>query len=164
MPEKDDISFRFDSERNFNFRVGAFIHCENKILLHRPSSTKFWNLVGGRVKFQESTLQAIKRELKEELGHEFDAFVLRRVHENFFVWQGHKATELLFVYDLEINSNHPLFKKEQFELDDTEFAWFETDQVTQEKLFCLPKQIYEMALEKDWKFIHSEKWEYERRK
>lgn len=161
MTDFDDISFRFDTERNFNFRVAVFLHCENKVLLHKPNGTEFWNLVGGRVKFKEGTLHAIKRELEEELGYTFEDFKLRRIHENFFLWQQHtKITELLFVYDLEISPLHPLYKNNRFEHDNTEFEWFQKDKVTEYEVFCLPKQIYEMVKEKEWQLSHSQKNEY----
>ena len=48
--------------------ANAIITCEGKILLERRRDSDTWGLVGGGVKKHESTLQAITREIYEELG------------------------------------------------------------------------------------------------
>ncbi len=51
-------------------RLGAnvLIVCNGKLLLEKRSDCDLWGLVGGGVKKQETTLQAIVREIREELG------------------------------------------------------------------------------------------------
>lgn len=52
----------------FNFRVaGVAIH-NNKILIHMYEGFDFWALPGGRAELQETTIETIKREMKEELN------------------------------------------------------------------------------------------------
>ena len=48
--------------------ANAIITCEGKILLEKRRDSDTWGLVGGGVKKHESTLQAITREIYEELG------------------------------------------------------------------------------------------------
>ena len=48
--------------------ANAIITCKGKILLEKRRDCDIWGLVGGGVKKQESTLQAITREIYEELG------------------------------------------------------------------------------------------------
>lgn len=48
--------------------ANAIITCNGKILLEKRHDCDIWGLVGGGVKKTESPLQAIAREIKEELG------------------------------------------------------------------------------------------------
>lgn len=48
--------------------ANAIITCNGKILLEKRRDCDMWGLVGGGVKNQESPLQAIAREIYEELG------------------------------------------------------------------------------------------------
>lgn len=155
MTENDDIClFAKDGINRFNYRVAAFITCEGKILLHRPESIDFWTFIGGRVKFNEDSYSAMKREFKEELDFEEENFKIRRYCENFFERSNILTSEILIVYNLEINSNHPLFKNMKFEkIDDNQvvyFEWFDKTEI--ENLRCLPFWIYDMAKEEDWQF------------
>jgi 8-oxo-dGTP diphosphatase len=53
--------------------VGGVILNDGKVLLllrKRPPEAGFWSLPGGRVEFMERVEDALKRELKEELGVE----------------------------------------------------------------------------------------------
>ena len=48
--------------------ANAIITCNGKLLLEKRRDCDIWGLVGGGVKKTESPLQAIAREIKEELG------------------------------------------------------------------------------------------------
>lgn len=48
--------------------ANALITCKGKLLLEKRRDCDIWGLVGGGVKKTESPLQAIAREIKEELG------------------------------------------------------------------------------------------------
>jgi len=48
--------------------ANAIITCNGKLLLEKRRDSDTWGLVGGGVKKQESELQAITREIYEELG------------------------------------------------------------------------------------------------
>ena len=48
--------------------ANAIITCNGKLLLEKRLDCDIWGLVGGGVKKQESPLQAITREIYEELG------------------------------------------------------------------------------------------------
>ena len=48
--------------------ANAIITCEGKILLEKRRDCDMWGLVGGGVKNHETELQAISREIYEELG------------------------------------------------------------------------------------------------
>ena len=48
--------------------ANAIITCNGKLLLEKRRDCDMWGLVGGGVKKQETPLQAIAREIQEELG------------------------------------------------------------------------------------------------
>ena len=48
--------------------ANAIITCKGKLLLEKRRDCEIWGLVGGGVKKQETELQAITREIYEELG------------------------------------------------------------------------------------------------
>ena len=48
--------------------ANAIIICQGKLLLEKRSDCDIWGLVGGGVKKHEEPIQAITREIKEELG------------------------------------------------------------------------------------------------
>ena len=62
--DKLNIHFK-QHDITFNFRVGVMIEYKDKVLLE--TNGKFWNFIGGRVHFGDSTIEAINREVKEEL-------------------------------------------------------------------------------------------------
>lgn len=59
--------------------ANAVITCKGKILLEKRKDCDLWGLVGGGVKKQETTLQAITREIHEELGLRISAGQLEKL-------------------------------------------------------------------------------------
>ena len=142
-----DINFNFENNR-FNFRVGAYICCNGKMLLQTSPQFSFWNLVGGRVKMGESTLDAIKRELNEELGITKCNPHLIKVAETFFDWQGVSVQELFFVYQVDLPKSY--YKKlDNFlvlDSDGEHTNWFDEHKLKQ--IVCKPEFIYELPKSK----------------
>lgn len=61
-----DISFEAGEEK-FNYRVGAVILNDGKLLAMRDEDAPYYYLPGGRVKLGETAEQAVIREVYEEL-------------------------------------------------------------------------------------------------
>ena len=59
--------------------ANAIITCQGKLLLERRRDSDTWGLVGGGVKKTESELQAIVREVREELGLRIPAERFRKL-------------------------------------------------------------------------------------
>lgn len=153
--DNQDINIRIDGMR-FNYRVAAVIEYKNKILLQKPSDWKFWNLPGGRVKVNENSLDALKREIKEELGYEFNNFKFIHLAENFFKWQGKQVHELLFIYKIKLSDSDKLTKMNNFsalDIDNMIYKWFDKKKVRNIK--CLPGLIYQIVEKEDDEFIHT---------
>jgi len=67
----------------FNFRVGAIIPKDGRLLMVE-SARGYHYSVGGRVRFGETTEQAILREVEEETGVRLAIDRLGFIEENFF--------------------------------------------------------------------------------
>lgn len=78
-----DLTFKTTNGR-FNYRVGAIIINNGNILVVKNNKSTYFYSVGGRVHFNETCEEAVKREVKEELGigMEIDRAVF--FHEQFF--------------------------------------------------------------------------------
>ena len=71
----------------------------------KVKNTTFYRSLGGGIEFLETAEQALIREFKEEIDAEIKILNKVDVIENIFVYQGKKAHEIMFVYDVEIPEN-----------------------------------------------------------
>ena len=67
-----------------NIRVGAIIIQNNQLLMVKNARDNFYYSVGGRIQFGETAEQAVKREVREELGIELEIERLGFIHEAYF--------------------------------------------------------------------------------
>ena len=67
-----------------NIRVGAIIIKDNKVLMVKNNRDDYYYSVGGRIQFGETAEQAVKREVKEELGCEMEVDWLGFICEAYF--------------------------------------------------------------------------------
>ena len=84
-----------------NVRASGIIIHDNKILLHKNINEAHYALIGGRVAIGESSEEALKREILEEMGKEVEIIEGLTTVENFFEMKGSKYYEILFVHKLE---------------------------------------------------------------
>lgn len=152
-----DITFLY-KDAGFNFRVAAFVKCGDYMLLQKSEGADFWNLVGGRVKLGESTEEAIARELLEELGIESDKELIW-IAENFFMWQGHHAHEMLYIFKVELDES--CFEKfENFKVIDSQdeyTKWVHKDDI--KNYVCKPNLLYDIWNKSD-SFNHTVNRDY----
>jgi len=83
MEENKDMCVRCD-DGVINIRVGAIIIKDDKILMVKNNRDDYYYSVGGRIQFGETAEQAIKREVKEELGFEMEVDRLGFICETYF--------------------------------------------------------------------------------
>lgn len=91
-----DLSVRL-GDSILNLRVVALIRNEHGYLFEKNSSGYYY-AVGGRIKLNESSFDALKREVFEELNHNVQNAKLVSIIENFFTRSVHKVHEINFVY------------------------------------------------------------------
>jgi 8-oxo-dGTP pyrophosphatase MutT (NUDIX family) len=104
--EDQDLTFKTEKGK-FNYRVGAIIIKDNKLLMIKNEGAPYYYSVGGRVKLNESSEEAVVRETFEETGIEFEIDRLAFIHENFFneeITREHYH-ELAFFYLMKVPSN-----------------------------------------------------------
>jgi ADP-ribose pyrophosphatase YjhB (NUDIX family) len=117
---------------HFSLRAVAIALHNRHILLNRCEKDDYWFLPGGRCELLESAPDAIRREMREELGAEVRVKRLLWVVENFFEEGGVACHELgfYFLIDLGPGFSHyapgkPFVGDEDgFELS---FCWFPID-------------------------------------
>lgn len=120
-----DISFQ-TGLYTFNFRVAALVEDRGRYLLTTTSEIDFWFLPGGRVKVGEPALEAMSRELQEELGITGQNSQLRWVVENFFTLGGERFHEIGFYFAVALEPGTELIGQESFTRDPAwEFRWFD---------------------------------------
>ena len=102
MQKKDIIIKDEESNFKFNFRVAGIFVNDSKILLQKCEKDNYYSLIGGRVKYGETTIEALIREIQEEIGIKVNKkeTKLINVSENFFKYNGKEFHELLFIYKI----------------------------------------------------------------
>lgn len=99
----------------FRYRAAAIIIEEGYILFVKDVKEKYYYSVGGGVHIGESAEEAVKREVLEETGVEYEVDRLAFIHENFFTGdgtlEGKECHEIAFYFLMkprgtqELNSN-----------------------------------------------------------
>lgn len=108
-----DIAFKRNDEW-FRFRVCAIIMHVGKVLMATSNKIGFYYAVGGGVEHNESTEDAVKREVFEETGVHMEIDRLAFINENFFLGLefafGKKlhCHELAFYYLMKYDPSMPI--------------------------------------------------------
>lgn len=130
-----DLSLRTELGK-LNIRVAAWIEQEGKLLVCKFPDGHI-SLPGGRVKFNETTIEAIQRELNEELESSIENPKLSAVIENFFELDT-KFHELLFVYKGQLSESTV---KLEINPNEQTFSWLPLSSIHSLKPTCLQELI-----------------------
>jgi ADP-ribose pyrophosphatase YjhB (NUDIX family) len=68
----------------------------------RASGDRIFRPLGGGIEFGETSEQAVRRELREELAAELTNVQLLGVLENIFSWEGRPHHEIVFVFGADL--------------------------------------------------------------
>ena len=132
-----DLSVMIDNVK-FNYRAGLLIEKGNKVLVECNPAIDFVTLPGGRVQTLESSMDALKREIKEEMNIELDSerIKMRALIENFFEMDEKKYHELYFLYKLKVTSKDTEFKKDMKNIDSkaSYYKWVKKEDLEKENL------------------------------
>ena len=88
-----------DGETTFMYRVGGIALHGDRILVERNVRHGYCFVPGGRVEYTESAVEALARELREELGEEVEIGRLVLVTDNFF-WEDNQPIQEVALYFL----------------------------------------------------------------
>lgn len=131
-----------------NVRTSGVIIHNNKILLHKNINEEHYALVGGRVAIGESSEDALKREIKEELGKEIEITGYISTIENFFTMKNSKYYEILFVHKFDFKNEEDKKIIENMHnvegKDYLKYEWIDMDDL--EKYDLRPKVIKEVLI------------------
>lgn len=138
------VAFDKDKAR-FNFRVaGVAIH-NGHILLDRNSRNSYWVLPGGHPEMMEPMAEALRREVKEEIGANVEVVRLLWVMENFF-YKNKDIHELSFYFLMELDPSSlllhslgPFYGKEH--TSTLTFQWFPLDELALRDLPLYPSYL-----------------------
>jgi 8-oxo-dGTP pyrophosphatase MutT (NUDIX family) len=120
----------------FNYRTAAVVLHDDHVLLCREAGSDFWFLPGGRCELMESSHEAIRREIREELGTDGTVERLLWIAENFFTLGDRPFHEIGLYFLVTLGSDSPLLDKarllpfrEAIGID-LEARWFPLGQVS----------------------------------
>lgn len=119
-----------------------------KILFHHSLNKDHVTLPGGRVKDGGTTIDAIKREIKEEIGRECIVTGNVAFIQNFFQMNGQAYHEILVVHETEFLSQDD-YEKEIVAIEPSkkgklEFFWYDIDS---KKYEFIPKKLLNIIKE-----------------
>ncbi len=107
---------------------------------------KFLRVIGGGVDFGEKAEDAVRREVKEELGSDLENLKFITVLENVFVYKGERGHEVVFLYKGDL-TNKDIYNAEkvpildrQDDFRDTE--WISISDVLENKVILYPPFNY----------------------
>ncbi len=125
-----DLDYTIDNNR-FNARVSSIIYNKDKtkVLLFKIQDRDFYMLPGGRIEMNESSLDAIKREILEELELNLE-FKLCSIQENFLKLKNTNIMQYCFcyktIYDGKINDEKFVCKDNNSQM----FEWIELNKLS----------------------------------
>ena len=141
-----DVSVMIDDVK-FNYRAGLIIEKGNKVLVECNPEIDFVTLPGGRVQTTESSMEALKREIYEEMNVKINEkeIKMRALIENFFKMDGKTYHELYFLYKLKVTSDNKKFMNVTKNIDSkaSYYKWVKKDEL--DKANLLPVVLREVV-------------------
>ena len=140
-----DLKLDIDGIR-LNVRVGAIIRYKEDVVIEISKLGLNSVVPGGRIKINEKSTMALKRELKEELDFEIDEnkLTLKKVFENFFNFNGNSVHEIYFLYEYNLSDDE--FKGLKLESNkDNETTYFKlVNKFEIDKYNLLPLELHDI--------------------
>ena len=139
----------------FNYRAGLLITKNNKVLVECNPDYNFVTIPGGRVKTKESSIDALIRELEEEMHITISKEEVRfkSVIENFFELDNKDYHELFFLYKLNVQDKDDRFMEDMINYDSEKsyYKWVDKDKLDEVNL--LPKPIRNISTNDEFESI-----------
>ena len=119
--------------QRFNYRVAAIITVDDHILLQTAEGEGFWTLRGGHCELMETSNEALRREMKEELDIEVEIGNLVWIVENFFGFDTELYHEIGLYYTVSLPDSTPFRSFNEFTCEDSglniSFKWFNIEDI-----------------------------------
>lgn len=88
-------------DTTLKIRVAGLVKTSKGYLFEKNEEKGYIFTIGGKIMLNESSEEAVKREIKEEIGMDVKEVRLRSVIENFYGVEPDKVQEICFVYEVE---------------------------------------------------------------
>ena len=137
-----------NGEITFMYRVGGIAVHDGRLLVEHNVKHDFCFVPGGRVEYGENAVQALSRELDEEIGGGVEIGRLVIVADNLFELDGIRYQEALLYFVLDFAPGHPILGREgKFEAEEPNlvYEWLPLDRLEEEELF--PRFLRELVLD-----------------
>lgn len=118
-----------NTNKKIQVSVKLLFRCKGKVL-YQITDGKIRDIPGGTVKFGETLLSALKRELKEELDYKLIQDP-RLLHAWTYISSDGLTHRVLIVYILDIKKQLQFTHKE--DLERTYFRWVSKDEIKKQK-------------------------------
>jgi ADP-ribose pyrophosphatase YjhB (NUDIX family) len=111
-------------------KVASIIKNKNRLLvcevMDEEGKLKGWCPLGGGIEFGETFQEALRREMREELGCEIEIGEGPIVCENLYEYEGVKGHEIVMGFHVEVK-NLEIYTKKRFQIqeDQGSFHWVE---------------------------------------
>ena len=139
----------------FNYRVGLIIKKGDEMMVEANPEYEFVVIPGGRVKTLESSIDALIREIKEEMNVEIkkEEIKIKSLIENFFMFEGNKVHEMFITYEMEIKEDDERFKGEMKNIDSKAnyYKWVKLNDIESVKI--LPVILKDAIKSKEFKHL-----------
>ena len=98
-----DLSVLLDNIK-LNIKVSVLLETPNGYIFEKDKNG-FYFPIGGRIKLNEDSIKAAKREIKEEIGIDLANLLYKGIVENFFIYDNIQYHELIIVYQASLKEN-----------------------------------------------------------
>ena len=149
-----NLDYNLNDTSRFNARCSAIIYNKDKtkILVFKIEDGRdYYMLPGGRIEFNESSIDSIKREIKEELGYHLD-FQLTSIQENFVTKNDIQIMQYAFcfksIYLDEIENNEFKCLDNDFQM----FYWININEIDKYKI--VPNSSINLIKKDDMGILH----------
>ena len=109
----------------------------------------FCRPLGGGVEFGEHSRDAVRREIREEVGAEVERLELVGVLENIFTYEGAPGHEVVFVYDAEF-VDKSLYERDEIQGYETEIGagfvarWRTPEEINRGNVRLVPEKLTDL--------------------
>ena len=137
-----------NSEITFMYRVGGIAVHDGRLLVEHNVKHDFCFVPGGRVEYGENAVQALSRELDEELGRGVQIGRLVIVADNLFELDGVRYQEACLYFLMEFDPGHHIIGREgKFEAEEPNlvYEWLSLDDLEEAELF--PRFLRDLVLD-----------------
>jgi ADP-ribose pyrophosphatase YjhB (NUDIX family) len=133
----------------------ALIRREAEILVEgardEVKDETFFRLLGGEIEFGEKGAEAVRRELREELGADSEVMRLFAIIENVFTYEGEPSHEIDLIYECRLHDDR-LNSLDEWEAHETtraglithRVAWKDPDSFRNGDEILYPEELLEL--------------------